>query len=211
MIGLIGQKIGMTQRFDNQSQLIAITAIRILPNTVVDKRTPEYHGYSSVLLSSGTVQSPRLTKAELGQFKSRTLSPQRMLMEVRDFSRSCNIGDRLEVTLFEEAGFVDVVAKCKGKGFQGVIKRHGFHGGRRSHGSKFHREIGSTGMAATPSRVLKGTKMAGRMPARQVTVQNLKIIGLKGDENLLLLQGAVPGPKGSWLIIKEAIKRGVIE
>ncbi len=211
MIGLIGQKIGMTQRFDSQSQLIAVTAVRVLPNTVVEKHTPERHGYSSVLLSSGSVQPRRLTKAELGQFKSRNLSPQRLLMEVRNFSQSCNIGDRLEVTLFEEIGFVDVIAKCKGKGFQGVIKRHGFHGGRRTHGSKFHREIGSTGMAATPSRVLKGTKMAGRMPARQFTVQNLKVIGLMGDKNLLLLQGAVPGPRGSWLMIREAIKRGAID
>ena len=146
-----------------------------------------------------------------GQFESRKLTPHRRIIEVRGYEGTCEIGDALTIDIFSDTRFVDVTGQCKGKGFQGVIKRHGFHGGRKTHGSKFHREVGSTGMAATPSRVLKGTKMAGRMPARQVTVQNLKIVEIRNSENVLLVQGAVPGPKGSWLFVKRSKKREILD
>ena len=210
MIGLIGQKIGMTQRFDSQSRLIPVTAVRVLPNTVIGTRSKEREGYNAVVLGSSISRGALFSKSLRGQFESRKIAPHKKLMECRDYPKDCEIGDVLKVDLFKDMTFVDVVGTCKGKGFQGVIKRHGFRGGRKTHGSKSHREVGSTGMAATPSRVLKGTKMAGRMPARRVTTQNLKIIEVRSEDNVLLLQGAVPGPKNGWLFVKESVKRGTI-
>jgi len=208
MFGLIGKKVGMTQVFNDFGELVPVTVIKIEPNVVVEQRTPERNGYSAVVLGSLDVKVSRLTKPRLGQFEKHGLDPRRYVVEIRDFDRECAIGDSLGVDLFTDAGFVDVTGTSKGKGYQGVMKRHGFSGGRKTHGSKFHRANGSTGMAAWPSRVIKGTKMPGRMGGVQRTVQNLRIVGVDAERQTLLVGGAVPGTSEGYVVVKTSKKKG---
>ncbi|MFA5513855.1 MAG: 50S ribosomal protein L3 [Sphaerochaetaceae bacterium] len=206
MLGLIGKKIGMTQVFDAEGRLVPVTVIRIEDNVVVEHRTEEKNGYSSCVLGSFDKKENRTTKPYSGQFKD-VCPPKKTLVELRDFEKETNIGDVLGVDLFKDVLFVDVTGTSKGKGFQGVMKRHGFGGGRASHGSKFHRHIGGTAMSATPSRTFKGRKMAGHMGAEQVTVQNLKVIRVDEEMQVLLVKGAIPGPSQSVVIVKKAKKK----
>lgn len=208
MLGLIGKKVGMTQVFDESGQLLPVTVIRIEPNVVVDERTVERNGYSAVVLGSHAVKPSRVTKPMQGQFAKNNVEPKHQLVELRDFEKECAVGDTLGVGLFEDTGFVDVVGTSKGKGYQGVMKRHGFGGGRKTHGSKFHRANGSTGMAAWPSRVIKGTKMAGRMGGRRTTVQSLRVIGVDVERQMLLVNGAVPGSRDGYVLVQKAKKKG---
>ena len=208
MLGLIGKKVGMTQVFDEYGELMPVTVIRIEPNLVVDQRTPEKNGYSAVVLGALDVKQSRVSKPRLGQFTKNNLDPKRYVVELRDFDTECAIGDSLGVDLFLDTAFVDVTGTSKGKGFQGVMKRHGHSGGRKTHGSKFHRGAGSTGMAAWPSKVHKGTKMAGRMGGVQRTIENLRIVSIDADKQVLLVGGAVPGTKDGYIVVKAAKKKG---
>lgn len=206
MIALIGKKIGMTQVFSEQGSLVPVTVIKIEPNTVLGERTEEKNGYNAVVLGSVNKKKQRVIKPVLGQFPE-GVEPKRFVTEIRDFSAEYKLGQELGVDLLADYRFVDVIGTSKGKGFQGAMKRHNFSGGRKTHGSKFHRDLGGTGMAATPSRVLKGKKMAGRMGFERKTVQNLEVVSIDKESNLVLVKGSVPGSKNSFIVIRNAKKR----
>lgn len=206
MIGLIGKKRGMTQIFDDMGELTPVTVIEVEPNVVIAQREESKDGYKAVVLGAVDQRPARVTKPVAGQFKD-GLAPKKHIVEIRDFDKECAVGDSFGVELFDEFRFVDVVGTSKGKGFQGVMKRHNFGGGRKTHGSKFHRAPGSTGMAAWPSKVIKGTKMPGRMGGERRTVQNLRIVRVDHDKNVLLVKGAVPGNRDSFVVVRMAKKR----
>jgi len=159
-----------------------------------------------VVLGSVEMKSSHVTKPYAGQFKEDT-TPKKHVMELRDFEKECNVGDSFGVELIEGFTFVDVIGTSKGKGFQGVMKRHNFGGGRSTHGSKFHRQNGSIGMATYPGKVIKGTKMAGRMGGERKTVQNLEVVKVDAEKNVVLVKGAVPGTKDSIVIVRNAKKK----
>jgi len=206
MLGLIGRKVGMTQVFDANGALTPVTVINIEDNVVVNKRGAEKNGYEALVIGSVDMKKNRVRKPYGGQFKN-DLTPKKFLVEMRDFEKECEVGDTLGVDLFEGFEYVDVVGVSKGKGYQGVIKRHGFGGGRKTHGSKFHRANGSTGQSAFPSRVMRGTRMPGRMGGEKTTVQNLKIVRIDAENKILLVKGAVPGAPMTALIVKKAKKK----
>ena len=206
MLGLIGKKIGMTQVFDANGRLTPVTVIKIEDNVVVENRTVEKNGYSSCVLGSFDKKKNQTTKPYAGQFKE-ICAPKKTLVEMRDFDKETAVGDVLGVDVFKDVLFVDVVGTSKGKGFQGGMKRHGFAGGRATHGSKFHRDIGGTAMSSTPARTFKGTRMAGRMGADRVTVQNLRVVRVDEEMQVLLVKGAIPGPAQSVVIVKKAKKK----
>lgn len=206
MKGLIARKVGMTQVFDENGNLTPVTVIQVEPNTVVATKTKEVNGYDAVVLGLGDLKESKVNKAYKGQFPE-NVSPKRHLKEFRDFEKEVVVGDKIGVELFEKTSFLDVTATSKGKGFQGVMKRWGFHGGRATHGSKFHREAGGTGNCTTPGHSMKNIKMAGRMGFERVTVQNLKIVKIDSDLNVVLVRGAVPGVKNCTLIIRSAVKK----
>ncbi len=207
MIGLIGKKIGMTQVFDETGVVIPVTVVKIDPNYVIGHRTEKTDGYNAVVLGAGKLAESRVSKPYAGQFKGE-VKPQRRLVEIRDFEIETSVGHVFGVGVFENISFIDVIGISKGKGTQGVMKRYGFAGGRATHGSKFHRENGATGMAASPSKVIKGLKMAGRMGDERVTVQNLKIVKIDVEKQVVLVKGAVPGRKNGYLILQTAKKKG---
>jgi large subunit ribosomal protein L3 len=208
MKGLIAKKVGMTQVFDENGILIPVTVIQVEPNTVIATKTKEKHGYDAVVLGLEDMKESKVNKAYKGQF-SENVSPKRILKEFRDFEseKEVAVGDQIGLELFEKTSFVDVTATSKGKGFQGVMKRWGFHGGRASHGSKFHREAGGTGNCTTPGHSMKNIKMAGRMGSERVTVQNLKVVKIDPELKVVLVRGAVPGNKKCTLIVKSAVKK----
>ena len=206
MKGLIAKKVGMTQVFDESGNLTPVTVIRVEPKVVVSTRTKENNGYEAVVLGLGDVKASKVNKAYAGQF-SENVTPKRILKEFRDFDNEVKVGDQIGLELFEGVRFLDVTATSKGKGFQGVMKRWGFHGGRATHGSKFHREAGGTGMCTTPGHTFKNIKMPGRMGFERVTVQNLKVVKIDPELNVILVRGAVPGVKNCTLIVKSAVKK----
>ena len=206
MKGLIAKKVGMTQVFDDNGELTPVTVIHVEPNTVVATKTKEANGYDAVVLGLDDVKESKISKAYKGQFPE-NVSPKRTLKEFRDFDNEVNIGDQIGLELFESTSYLDVTATSKGKGFQGVMKRWGFHGGRATHGSKFHREAGGTGNCTTPGHSVKNIKMAGRMGFDRVTVQNLKIVKIDPELKVIMVRGAVPGVKNCTLIIKNAVKK----
>lgn len=206
MTGLIAKKVGMTQVFDENGNLIPVTVIRVEPNTVVSLKKADTAGYDAVVLGLGGLKASKVTKPYSGQF-SEGVAPTRELKEFRDFDREVSVGDQVGIEIFESTRFLDVTAISKGKGFQGVMKRWGFHGGRASHGSKFHREPGSTGQCTTPGHSMKNTKMPGRMGCARVTVQNLRIQKIDPDLKVVMVRGSVPGNKDCTLIIRSAVKK----
>ncbi len=206
MIGLIGKKIGMTQVFDEKGFITPVTVLQIDENTVVAERSKDKHGYDAVVLGAGDMKERRATKPYKGQFPEGA-KPKRVLKEFRNFDAEYTVGGSLGVELLGDLEYVDVQGISKGKGYQGVMKRHGFGGGRKTHGSKFHRGLGSTGMAAWPSKVQKGTKMPGRMGSDKVIVQNLRVVRVDADKKVILVKGAIPGPRGSSVIVREAKKK----
>ncbi len=206
MLGLIGKKIGMTQFFDEGGNLIPVTVVEVEQNTVVGERTVERNGYSSVILGATAMKKRRIKKPYSGQFPD-GVEPCMNLKEIRNFEKDFKIGQKIGVELFEGLSFVDVQGVSKGKGYQGVMKRHGFSGGCKTHGSKFHRAGGSTGMAASPSKVLRGTKMAGRMGGEKRNVQNLQILKVDQERGILLIKGAIPGRRGGNVIVTKAKKK----
>jgi large subunit ribosomal protein L3 len=206
MKGLIAKKVGMTQVFDENGNLIPVTVIRVDPNTVVATKTEEKCGYNAVVLGLDDMKANKATKSYAKQFPE-NITPKRHLKEFRDFEGEVKVGDQLGVELFDKVRFIDVTGTSKGKGFQGVMKRWGFHGGRKSHGSKFHREAGGTGCSTTPGHCLKNVKMPGHMGCDRVTVQNLKVIKVDPELKVLMVRGAVPGVKDATLIVKAAVKK----
>ena len=206
MKGLIAKKVGMTQVFDSNGELTPVTVIHVEPNTVVATKTKEANGYDAVVLGLEDVKDSKINKAYKGQFPE-NVSPKRHLKEFREFEQEVKVGDQIGLELFESTSYLDVTAISKGKGFQGVMKRWGFHGGRATHGSKFHREAGGTGNCTTPGHSLKNVKMPGRMGFDRVTVQNLKIVKIDPELKVIMVRGAVPGVKDCTLIIKSAVKK----
>ncbi len=208
MKSLIGKKLGMTQIFDDEGHRVTVTVIEAGPCSVIQRKTTQTDGYEAIQIGFGPQKEQRVTKPLAGQFKKAGVDTQRELREVRvDASDETKAGDTLTAAVFEETQFVDVLGTTKGKGFQGVVRRHGFSGGRASHGSHMHRRPGSIGMCTTPARVFKGKKMPGQMGNTNITVQNLKVVQVRADENLILLKGAVPGANGSTLVLREALKK----
>ena len=207
MLGLIGRKLGMTQVFGEDGALVSVSLVRVPENVVVGVRTVERDGYAATILGAEPLKERRVRKPYAGQFKAAG-SPTRLLMEVRDWERDDEVGTTLGVDVMADAGFVDVRGTSKGKGYQGVMRRHGFGGGRKTHGSKFHRAPGSTGQSASPSKVVKGKRMPGRMGGERSTVQNLPLLGYDPDRQLLMVGGAVPGPRGGVVMVTNAKKQG---
>ena len=206
MKGLIAKKVGMTQVFDESGNLIPVTVIRIDPNTVIATRTKERNGYDAVVLGIDDAKESRVTKAYKNQF-AENIAPKRTLKEFRDFEKEVKVGDQIGMELFDGIRFLDITSTSKGKGFQGVMKRWGFHGGRASHGSKFHREAGGTGQSTTPGHTFKNMKMSGRMGSKKVTIQNLQVVKTDADLKVIMVRGAVPGNKDCTLIVKSAVKK----
>ena len=206
MLGLIGKKVGMTQVFDAQGKLIPVTVIKVEDNVVIANRTDDKNGYSAAVVATGEIKKSQTTKPYAGQFKD-VCEPKKVVMEMRDFDNEVNVGDKLGVDLFKEVAYVDVTGVSKGKGYQGGMKRYSFGGGRKTHGSKFHRDLGGTAMSSTPAHTFKGHRMAGHMGNEQVTVQNLKLVAVDSEMQVLMVKGAIPGPTDSTVVIKKAVKK----
>ena len=206
MKGLIAKKVGMTQVFDEDGNLTPVTVIRVEPNKVVALKDKETFGYDAVVLGVDEKKKSTVTKSYAGQFPE-NVAPVQHLKEFRDFDGEVKVGDEVGVELFESTRYLDVTATSKGKGFQGVMKRWGFHGGRSTHGSKFHREPGGTGQCTSPGRCFKNIKMPGRMGRERVTVQNLRIVKIDPELKVVMVRGSVPGNKDCALIIKSAVKK----
>ncbi|MBR4377185.1 MAG: 50S ribosomal protein L3 [Spirochaetia bacterium] len=205
MIGLIAEKVGMTQVFDESGVLTPVTVIKVDENTVVGERTAEKNGYSAVVLGYGDIKKKHMTKPYAGQF-AEGIEPRKKLVEFRDFELECKPGDKLGIEVFTDIDTVDVIGTSKGKGYAGVMKRHNFGGGRATHGSKFHRQNGGVGMSSTPGKLMKGLKMAGRMGSDRVTVQNIKVVKVDAEKKVILIAGAVPGAAKSLVLVRKAIK-----
>jgi large subunit ribosomal protein L3 len=208
--GLLGTKLGMTQVFDENNRVVPVTVVRAGPCVVTQIRTHDNDGYSAVQLAFGAVDPRRVNKPETGHFGKAGVTPRRHVVELRTADAGeYQLGQEVTAEVFETGQVVDVVATSKGKGTAGVMKRHGFHGLGASHGvQRKHRSPGSIGGCATPGRVFKGMKMAGRMGHARVTTQNLTVHRVDADSGLLLIKGAVPGPKGGLVLVKTAAKGG---
>jgi len=208
---LMGKKVGMTQIIEDSGDVIPVTVIQAGPCIVCQKKVPEKDQYSAIQLGFLPVKPSRMKKPLSGHFKKAGVEPQRFLHEFRVDEQELEnyeIGQAIKVDGFQEGEYVDVTGISKGKGFSGVMKRHGFHGAPGGHGTHdYHRHGGSIGSSSFPSRVFKGIKMAGRMGCDHVTVQNLKVIQIKPEQDCLLVRGAVPGAKGGLLLIKKAVKK----
>ena len=208
MKGLIGKKLGMTSVYDESGAAVPVTVIEAGPCVVVQRKDNDKEGYTAVQLGFEDQKEQRLNKPDLGHFKKAGVDAKRILKEFRiDDSAELAVGDVVNASAFEEVNYVDIVATGKGRGYQGVVKRYGFGGGRASHGGGWTRRPGSIGMCEFPGRVFKGKKMPGQMGDKRVTTQNLKIIQVRPEENLILVKGSVPGANGGIVVIKEALKR----
>jgi len=202
MMGLIGKKIGMTQLFDEKGDVVPVTVIEAGPCTVTEIRTSERDGYTALQLGFGTNKEKRFTKPYLGQFTKRNLPPSRHLREFRIADVSAyTLGQTLNAAVFEKGEHVDVEGNTKGRGFAGIIKRHGFKGGHASHGPTMGREPGSIGSSAYPSRVIKGKRLPGRMGGKPLTSKNLMVAGVDVEQNVVLVRGAIPGPTNGLVFI----------
>jgi large subunit ribosomal protein L3 len=206
--GLLGVKLGMTQAWDENNKFVPITVVAVSPNVVTQLRTEEIDGYVAVQIASGAIDPRKVTKPLAGHFEKAGVTPRRHVAEIRTpDAASYNLGQELTVDLFAAGEGVDVVGTSKGKGFAGVMKRHNFKGVSASHGShRNHRKPGSIGASSTPSRVFKGMRMAGRMGFDRVTVLNLKVHAVDSERGLLLIKGAVPGPAGRLVFVRNAVK-----
>lgn len=210
-IGILGKKLGMTQIFKEDGEIVPVTLVECKEGYIVDLKIPEKDGYCSLKIGFEETIEKKLTKPELGYLKKRNLPLLKILKEFRldkDEVKNYKIGDKITIEMFNEGDYIDVTGKSIGKGFQGVVKRHGFHGGPATHGSMSHRAPGSIGSTA-PQRVLKGRRMAGHMGNEKVTIQNLQIVKILKDENIIMIKGAIPGSSDSYVIIKKAVKKKV--
>ena len=208
MKGLLGEKLGMTQVFDENNRIVPVTVVAAGPCVVTQVRSVDTDGYSAVQLGFGAVDPRRVNKPDTGHYAKAGVTPRRTLVELRtDDASEYTLGQELTVDVFEAGQRVDVTANSKGKGTAGVMKRHGFHGVSASHGShRNHRKPGSIGGASTPGRVFKGMRMAGRMGNVRTTTQGLTIHAVDAERGLLLIKGAVPGPKGAVVLVRTAAK-----
>jgi len=202
--GLLGKKLGMTQVFD-ETRLTPVTVIEAGPCRVVTIKTRERDGYEAVQLSYGEVKERKLSKAELGHLKKQQAPASRVLREFEKVG-DVTVGESVTVGMFKKGDWVDVVGISKGKGFQGVVKRHHYAGGPESHGSMFHRAPGSIGASSYPSRVWKGKTLPGHMGAERVTVQRLKVVDSRPEENLLFVRGAIPGATNGLIVVRKSKK-----
>ena len=205
--GLIGKKVGMTQVFDEKGNVIPVTVIEAGPCVVAQVKTVDNDGYNAIQLGFGDVKEKHTNKPQRGHFSKAKLAVKKHLREFRvDTVDEVKVGDEIKADIFEAGEKIDVQGITKGKGFQGVIKRHGGHRGPMTHGSMYHRRPGSMGACSTPSRVFKGKKLPGHMGTNKVTIQNLDVVKVDMDKNVILVKGSVPGPKGAILKIKSAVK-----
>jgi large subunit ribosomal protein L3 len=205
---IVGEKVGMTQVWDDQHRAVPVTVVKVSPVRVVQVKTPDSDGYSALQVTWGTRRASTLTAPERGHFDKAGVAPGRSLLELRlaDVSEYA-VGQELSVTIFEKGERVDAIATSKGKGFAGGMKRHNFRGQGGGHGNhKHHRAPGSIGACATPGRVFKGTKMAGRLGGGRVTTTNLEIVAVDADRELVLVKGAIPGPRGGKVVLRDSVK-----
>jgi len=206
--GVLGTKLGMTQVWDENNKVIPVTVVQVSPNVITQIRTQDNDGYDAVQIASGQIDPRKVTKPLKGHFEKAGVTPRRHVTEIRTSdAASYEVGQEINADVFEAGTVVDVVGTSKGKGTAGVMKRHNFSGVGASHGAhRNHRKPGSIGASATPSRVFKGMKMAGRMGNERVTVMNLTVHAVDAERNLLLIKGAVPGPKGRLVFVRTARK-----
>jgi len=211
MKGILGRKIGMTEKFTKDGKVIPVTVIEVEPNVITQVKTVETDGYNAVQLGIVDKKEKRANKSEIGHAKKASTTPKRFYKEIRvDNVSDYTLGSTIDASTFEVGEKVDVTGTSKGKGFQGVIKRWGQSRGPETHGSNYHRRPGSMG-TMRPMRVLKGKRLAGRMGGEQVTIQNLEIIAVSTTDNYILVSGNVPGPKGSLVLIKSTVKNSKVE
>ena len=211
MKGILGKKIGMTQVFTKEGKLIPVTVIEVEPNVVTQIKTVEKDGYDAIQLGAQTIREKLSNKPELGHVKKANTTPQRFLREIRGVNvNDYTLGQTIGVDIFEAGEIVDVTGTSKGKGFQGVIKRHNQSRGPMGHGSQYHRGVGSLG-TMLPMHVLKGKKMPGQMGNVQRTVQNLEVVSIDTENSVILVKGNVPGPKKSLVMIRTAVKKPTVK
>lgn len=206
MNGIIGKKVGMTSIYDSMGKMVAVTVVEAEPNVVTQVKTEDTDNYNALQLGVGKAKAKNTTNPLMGHFKNAKTEPLRKMIEFRDFEINKNLGDRISIDdVFEEGDVVNAIGISKGKGFQGVVKRYGFHGvGDKTHGQKDRlRAPGSIGAASYPARVFKGMRMGGRTGGNRIKVRNLKVVKILAEKNLLLISGAVPGSKGSFVIIEK--------
>jgi large subunit ribosomal protein L3 len=210
---IVGEKVGMTQVWDDQNRAVPVTVVRVAPCRVVQVKTPESDGYSALQVTFGRVNARRLPRPEAGHFAKAGVEPGKKVVELRiDDSSGYEVGQEIKADLLSPGELVDVTAVSKGKGFAGVMKRHNFKGMGAGHGAhKVHRAPGAIGACATPSRVFKGTRMAGRMGHQRVTTLNLEVVQADAEKEILLIKGALPGPRGGVVLIRNAVKQPVSE
>ena len=206
--GILGEKLGMTQVWDENNHVVPVTVVKAGPCVVTQVRTPENDGYSGVQIAFGQIDPRKVTQPMLGHFAKAGVTPRRHLLELRfDDASDYALGQELGADTFEAGSNIDVTGVTKGKGFAGTMKRHGFHGVSASHGAhKNHRKPGSIGACATPGRVFKGVRMSGRMGGITQTTQNLKVHAVDTEKGLILVKGAIPGPTGSVVLLRSAAK-----
>ena len=208
--GLLGRKLGMTQTWDENNRIVPVTVIEAGTNVVTQIRKPETDGYTAIQIGFGEIEGRKVTKPRAGQFEKAGVTPRRHVVEIRTAAiDDYEVGQELSPEIFAAGDVVDISGTSKGKGYAGVMKRHGFAGVGASHGAhRNHRKPGSIGGCATPGRVFKGLRMAGRMGTERVTVQSLSVHAVDVEKGLILIKGAVPGPKGSTVMIRSAAKKG---
>ena len=209
--GVLGEKLGMTQVFDENNRIVPVTVVKAGPCVVTQVRTPENDGYAAVQIAFGAVDPRKVTKPEAGHFAKAGVPPRRYLVEIRtDDASSYTVGQEITTDVFAAGAKIDAIGTSKGKGYAGVMKRHNFKGLGAGHGvQRKHRSPGSIGACATPARVFKGTRMAGRMGAVRTTTLNLTVHAVDAERGLLLIKGAVPGPRGGMVLVRSAVKGGL--
>jgi large subunit ribosomal protein L3 len=207
MLGLLAKKVGMTQVFDYEGNQLPVTVLKVVPNIVIAQKTEEKDGYKAVVVGVDDEKKNRVIKPYAGQF-SENIAPKKRIRELRDFEKEVSVGDSLGIEVLEGVRYVDVSGVSKGKGFQGVVKRYGFGGGRKTHGSKFHREPGSTGQATYPAKTFKNVKLPGRMGRENVTVLSMRVVKTDPEKQLIMIRGAVPGINKGLVLVRAAVKKG---
>jgi large subunit ribosomal protein L3 len=207
--GLLGTKLGMTQLWDENNRIVPVTVIAATTNVVTQVRQPQTDGYNAIQVGYGEIEGRKITKPQAGHFDKAGTTPRRHVVEIRTADASAyTVGQELAADLFAAGDVIDVTGTSKGKGFAGVMKRHGFHGVSASHGAhRNHRKPGSIGACATPGRVFQGTRMAGHMGTETVTTQNITVHAVDVEKGLILVKGAVPGPKGGLIMLRSAAKK----